>query len=96
MNHELKIWPQYYARVLDGSKTFEVRKNDRDYQPGDHVVLREWNPDAGQAPGEDATNPERAYTGRKRRFKIGYVYHVGDDQVVFSLLRSRTALGKRA
>jgi len=44
MKHELKIWPQYYCRVVDGSKTFEVRKNDRGFQPGDEVTLREWNP----------------------------------------------------
>lgn len=44
MKHELKIWPQYFSRVIDGSKTFEVRKNDRGFQPGDEVVLREYDP----------------------------------------------------
>jgi len=36
--HELKIEDEYLTALLDGSKTFEVRFNDRDYQIGD--VLR--------------------------------------------------------
>lgn len=40
--HELKILPQYFQAVWDGSKNFELRKNDRDYKVGDHLVLREY------------------------------------------------------
>jgi hypothetical protein len=29
--------------VRDGIKRFEVRKNDRDYQVGDILILQEWN-----------------------------------------------------
>lgn len=36
--HVLKIEPQFLNALLDGSKTFEVRVNDRGYQAGD--VLR--------------------------------------------------------
>lgn len=35
MEHELKIKEKYLDRILSGEKTFEVRKNDRDYQSGD-------------------------------------------------------------
>ena len=35
MKHELKIDEQYLDSLLDGSKTFEVRLNDRGYQKGD-------------------------------------------------------------
>lgn len=43
MTHELKIFPMYFQAVWDGIKTFEVRKNDRDYRPNDILVLKEWN-----------------------------------------------------
>jgi hypothetical protein len=44
MRHELKTWPEYYNAVFDGTKTFEVRKNDRNYQIDDVLYLREWDP----------------------------------------------------
>lgn len=77
MKHNLKIWPQYYERVADGSKTFEVRNNDRGFQPGDTVVLSEWD------------NEIKDYTLSKRlTFKIGYVLPIDGNRVVFSLLKA--------
>lgn len=35
--HELKIKEKYYKDVALGYKTFELRKNDRDYQEGDLI-----------------------------------------------------------
>ena len=43
--HELKVIPPYLDALVSGSKTFEVRKNDRAYQRGDVLRLREWHPD---------------------------------------------------
>lgn len=37
MLHELKIEKQFADAVLDGRKTFEVRKNDRGFNAGDLV-----------------------------------------------------------
>ena len=37
----LKILREYYIPVLENRKTFEIRSNDRDYQVGDTLVLRE-------------------------------------------------------
>lgn len=42
--HRLKTWPNEYAAVRDGRKTFEVRKNDRDFIVGDVLVLEEYDP----------------------------------------------------
>jgi hypothetical protein len=41
--HELKIYPKYFKAILDEKKTFEIRKNDRDFQVGDIAVLKEWD-----------------------------------------------------
>ncbi|MGF1723608.1 DUF3850 domain-containing protein [Photobacterium nomapromontoriensis] len=37
--HDLKIKAEYLIAIIDGSKTFEIRKNDRDYKVGDRVRL---------------------------------------------------------
>lgn len=44
MTHELKTWPEYFNRIAIGQKKFEVRKNDRDFQVGDNLFLREYDP----------------------------------------------------
>ncbi len=78
--HELKIWPEYYERVIRGSKTFEVRKNDRDYQEGDYAALQEWCPE------------KKDYTGRWVTFKIGFVltgFGLPEDVCVFSLINTK-------
>lgn len=42
--HELKLSTEFFGRVQSGQKTFEIRKNDRDFQVGDVLILREWDP----------------------------------------------------
>lgn len=37
MIHKLKAEQKWLSRVLTGEKTFDVRKNDRDYQVGDQI-----------------------------------------------------------
>lgn len=50
--HQLKCWPEYFAPILLGKKTFELRLNDRDFQAGDILILSEWNPATGEYTGE--------------------------------------------
>ena len=45
MKHILKTWPQQYELLRKGWKTFELRKNDSDYETNHDLVLREFNPD---------------------------------------------------
>lgn len=37
--HELKLDTKYFNDVKNGYKTFEIRKNDREYQVGDLLSL---------------------------------------------------------
>ena len=40
--HKLKLNAKYYEDSERGIKTFEIRKNDRDYKIGDVLELREY------------------------------------------------------
>ena len=69
--HELKIWPEFFNAVLHGEKTFDVRYNDRAYESGDILELREWDP-----------APDVQYTGRVLSRVITYVHHgLGPGQI---------------
>ena len=69
--HDLKVWPGYFDAIADGSKPFEVRKNDRNFQTGDTLVLREYSPGADE------------YTGREVRRTVSYMLS-GDDPMGFA------------
>lgn len=44
MMHQLKTsWLQYQL-IVQNLKTAEFRKNDRNFQVGDTIILREWSP----------------------------------------------------
>ena len=40
--HKLKLNACYYDDSASGIKTFEIRKNDRNFKVGDVLELREW------------------------------------------------------
>lgn len=83
MQHSLKIWPQYYARVKDGTKTFEIRENDRGFQRGDIVELLEWDPE----PVNKTTSTPKGFTDAEPLyFEIGYIHVLSGSSCVFSLL----------
>lgn len=41
--HNKKLIQPYFDDVWNGNKTFEIRKNDCDYQVGDLLILREFD-----------------------------------------------------
>lgn len=51
--HVLKTWPIQYQAIVDGNKTFELRKNDRDFRVGDVLRLQEWDPGFEQYTGDE-------------------------------------------
>lgn len=64
--HSLKTWTEYFEAVVDGRKTFEIRKNDRDFHVGDTLVLRDWDRNEGE------------YTGRKIEVEVMYITDGGN------------------
>jgi hypothetical protein len=50
--HHLKIHPQYFAAVRAHKKNFEIRKDDRDFEVGDLVVLKEYLPETDSYTGQ--------------------------------------------
>jgi hypothetical protein len=50
--HELPIWPDSFAAVANGSKPFDVRLNDPNFQVGDALLLRELNPTTHEYTGQ--------------------------------------------
>jgi len=52
--HELKCWSEFFHPVASGIKPFEVRLNDRDFQPGDTLRLMEYVPEHGYT-GDECT-----------------------------------------
>ena len=69
-DHELKIWPNFFLAVKHGHKTFELRKNDRDFKAGDIVNIREYATD------------NKKYTGNNITVEITYVL---TDAALFGL-----------
>lgn len=65
--HELKTWPEFYEAIISGAKNFDLRKNDRNFQVNDYLVLREWDP---------AT---KTYSGRKTTRRISYILESRPD-----------------
>ena len=53
--HELKIWPACFRAVEEGQKPFDVRENDRNYEVGDALILREYEPETEQYTGRSTT-----------------------------------------
>ncbi len=52
MIHILKTWPEFYCYIVSSEKTFEIRKNDRNFEHGDVLALREFDPGSQEYSGE--------------------------------------------
>lgn len=59
--HDLKTWPVVFDALLTRAKSFDVRRDDRDFSVGDTLRMREWD------------NVAERYTGRTMRALITYL-----------------------
>ncbi len=62
--HEIKCLPKYFEETAKGTKGFEIRKNDRDYQVGDLLAMNEYD---GQK-----------YTGRAMFLRVDFMMNPND------------------
>lgn len=83
MIHSLEVLPKHFCRILDGSKTFLVHDSDPGFQPGDTVVLHEWD-DKPINPTDKA--PRGLTEAEPLTFLVGYIYVFSGSTFILSLL----------
>ena len=73
--HTLKTWPEFFEKIVSGDKTFEIRRNDRGFQVGHFLRLREFDPKLSE------------YSGRVAVCHVTYITDWGQPpgQIVMSI-----------
>ena len=66
MKIEKKVWLEYFQKIKEGKKNFELRLADWDCKEGDVLVLKEWDPETEK------------YTGREIEKEVTYVIKTKD------------------
>ena len=72
--HDLKIDWIYFPYIISETKSYEIRKNDRDYRVGDILILREWRPDI------------KEYTGRLCTREVVWILNRGEFGLEYSFI----------
>jgi len=72
--HELKTWEEFFEQIWSGDKRFELRRNDRGFEVGDTLILREWD------------RQNERYTGRSIEALVTYILE-GDNFANFGLMK---------
>jgi len=68
--HHLKTWPNPFTAMWKGDKTYEIRKNDRDFGVGDLLVLQEYDP-------RDGSHYRGQFTKRAILARVSYLTEGG-------------------
>lgn len=63
-DHELKVAPPYIHAISSGEKKFEVRRDDRGFQRGHVLWLREY---------DDKGTSSRRYTGNSEYVQVDWI-----------------------
>lgn len=75
--HYLKTWKPFFQDVKSGIKQFEVRKNDRDYQVGDTLILDEID--------QNSERPTGDWIAKLVVYKLDDVHFVKEGFVILGL-----------
>jgi len=65
MRHQKKVWPEYFQKIVEGKKTYELRLADWECNEGDILVLQEWDPETKEYTGREVEK-EVTYVGRTK------------------------------
>jgi len=85
--HELKCDPGQFSLIATWNKRFELRKNDRDYQKGDTLILRRTK----YSSSEMAQGAPLEYEGKPLRVTVMHVMYppayggLNDGWVIMSI-----------
>lgn len=87
MTHELKVLSYLFPDLESGVKTFEVRRNDRDYQVGDTLILKEWGFGGYGMTDHDLT---QTFTGKQVERTVTYIlpggkFGIDEEYVVMAI-----------
>lgn len=100
-DHVLKVVAPYFDALADGSKAFEVRRNDRGFQKGDRLLLWDYDPAPGAwrtfMPGYHrviSATVSFVYAGDPR-FSYGNQHALNPGWVVLGLSNLRWESGER-
>lgn len=88
--HYLKTYTEYFQKIVSGEKTFDLRKNDRDFRTGDTLAFLEtYNLD-----GKPTATPTGVMTERVVTYVLENVPHFGlaDGYCITGLESKRTEL----
>jgi hypothetical protein len=61
--HDLKTWPPLFFEAAQGRMNFQIRRDDRGFAVGDHLRLREWDPETEE------------YSGRECERRVVSIFH---------------------
>lgn len=73
--HELKLLTKYFNDVESGLKTFELRQNDRDFQLGDILILKDYY--QCDTDYKDGIYTPPHYTNKQIEKKVVYILEGG-------------------
>jgi ASC-1-like (ASCH) protein len=68
---EKKVWPEYFKKIKENKKQFEVRLADFEIEEGDILILKEWDPE------------KKEYTGEKIKVKAGFIIKIPENMEKF-------------